>query len=371
MSSPGVLLVNTGSPDSPQVADVRRYLNQFLMDGRVLDLPWPLRRLIVSAFILPTRPKRSAHAYASIWWPEGSPQVVLGRRLAEALRRQLPYPVALAMRYGNPSIEAGVRELLQQGIAGLLLVPLFPHYAMSTTQSVVEETRRVLARLRPHLPLQVLPPFYADPRYIATLANVARPYLAEGFDHLLFSFHGLPERHLRKTDPTGGHCLRSADCCTVPSPAHAFCYRHQVLRTAALVAQALGVPAERYSVSFQSRLGRDRWLQPATADELERLAATGVRRLAVMSPAFVADCLETLEEIGIAGRERFLAAGGGSFTLIPALNDGPQWVTTLAALVEEALTETSGTPAERSEWPRAFPAAPPLPQPAAADGDRG
>ncbi|MCS6843003.1 MAG: ferrochelatase [Caldilineales bacterium] len=336
MSLPGVLLVNTGSPDSPEVADVRRYLNQFLMDGRVLDLPWPLRRLIVSAFILPTRPKRSAHAYASIWWPEGSPQVVLGRRLAAALRRQLPYPVALAMRYGNPSVAAGVRELLEQGISGLLLVPLFPHYAMSTTESVVEETKATLRQQRPGLPLQVLPPFYADPRYIAALAASARPYLAEGYDHLLFSFHGVPERHLRKTDPTGRHCLRAADCCALPSPAHALCYRHQVLRTATLVAEALGVPAERYSVAFQSRLGRDRWLQPATTEELQRLAAAGVRRLLVMSPAFVADCLETLEEIGIGGRETFLEAGGDAFTLVPALNDRPEWVSALASLVCEA-----------------------------------
>jgi ferrochelatase len=332
-----VLLVNTGSPDSPEVADVRRYLGQFLMDGRVLDQPWPLRKLIVSGFILPRRPQRSAEAYRAIWWPEGSPQVVLSRRLAEGVQAGLDAPVSLAMRYGNPSIEAGLGELLQQGGDELLLVPLFPHYAMSTTQSVVEETQAVLKRLRPGLPLRVLPPFYADARYIAALAASAQSYLDQGYDHLLFSYHGLPERHLHKTDPTGRHCLRSADCCATASPAHATCYRHQVLRTAELVVQSLGVPPDKYSVSFQSRLGRDQWLQPATAGELERLAQAGVRRLLVLCPAFVADCLETLEEIGIVGREVFLAAGGESFTLIPALNDQPQWVAALRSLIVDEL----------------------------------
>lgn len=335
MSLHGVLLVNTGSPASPDVADVRRYLDQFLMDGRVLDLPWPLRRLIVSLFILPKRPHRSAEAYRAIWWPEGSPQIVLGRRLAERLQHELATPVALAMRYGHPSIAAGLRELLRHDIQELLLVPLFPHYAMSTTGSIVAETQAALARLRPGLPLRVLPPFYADLRYIAALVASARPYLETGYDHLLFSYHGLPERHLRKTDPTGRHCLRVADCCAKPSPTHATCYRHQVLRTTALFAEAAGVPAERYSVAFQSRLGRDRWLQPATSDELVRLAQRGVRRLLVICPAFVADCLETLEEIGINGRETFLAAGGEQFTLIPALNDHPDWVKALAALIRE------------------------------------
>lgn len=333
MSLTGILLVNTGSPDSPEVADVRRYLGQFLMDGRVLDQPWPLRKLIVSGFILPRRPQRSAAAYRAIWWPEGSPQVVLSRRLAEAVQAGLDMPVSLAMRYGNPSIEAGLRELLPQGIDRLLLVPLFPHYAMSTTQSVVEETRAVLQRLRPGLPLAVLPPFYADPRYLDALVASAEPFLAQGSDHLLFSYHGLPERHLRKTDPTGRHCLRTPDCCASASPAHATCYRHQVLRTTELFVQRVGAPAGKYSVAFQSRLGRDQWLQPATAGELARLAQAGVRRLLVICPAFVVDCLETLEEIGIAGRETFLAAGGESFTLIPALNDQPQWVAALKELI--------------------------------------
>lgn len=333
----GLLLVNTGSPDSPDVADVRRYLGQFLMDGRVLDQPWPLRKLIVSGFILPSRPKRSAEAYRAIWWPEGSPQVVLSRRLAESLQATTSMPVALAMRYGNPSIENGLTALLQRDASDVLLVPLFPHYAMSTTESVVEETKAVLARLKPGSPLRVLPPFYDNPLYLDALTASARPYLSQGYDHLLLSYHGLPERHLRKTDPTGSHCLSVANCCTLPSPAHATCYRHQVLTTTELFVRRVGVPADKYSVAFQSRLGRDSWLQPSTAGELVRLAATGVQRLLVICPAFIADCLETLEEIDRAGRETFLAAGGQSFTLIPALNDQPYWVAALKQLVEDAL----------------------------------
>lgn len=335
----GVLLVNTGSPDSPDVADVRHYLGQFLMDGRVLDMPWPLRKLIVGGFILPSRPTRSAEAYRAIWWPEGSPQVVLSGRLVERLQAAMALPVALAMRYGNPSIESGLAGLLERGVNDVLVVPLFPHYAMSTTGSVVEETQAVLARLAPRLRLRVLPPFYDDPRYIGALAAGAAPYLAQGYDHLLFSYHGLPERHLRKTDPTGAHCLRVAACCAVASPAHATCYRHQVLATTDLFVAAAGVSVDSYSVAFQSRLGRDAWLQPATTGELVRLAQAGVRRLLVLCPAFVVDCLETLEEIGQAGREAFLAAGGQSLTLIPALNDQPEWVRALAQLVEAAAAE--------------------------------
>ena len=333
----GILLVNTGSPDSPAVADVRRYLGQFLMDGRVLDMPWPLRMLVVQGFILPTRPKRSAEAYAAIWWPEGSPQVVLSRRLAERLQATTARPVALAMRYGNPPIASALADLIERGATDLLVVPLFPHYAMSTTESVVEEVKTVVTRLKPGVPLHLLPPFYSHPLYIDALVASARPYLAQGYDHLLFSYHGLPERHLRKTDPTGRYCLRRADCCIADSPVHATCYRHQVLRTTDLFVRAVGVPAEKFSVAFQSRLGRDSWLQPATAGELVRLAEAGIRKLLVICPAFVADCLETLEEIGQAGRDTFLGAGGESFTLIPALNDQPHWVAAFMELIDAEL----------------------------------
>jgi ferrochelatase len=343
MGHTGILLVNTGSPDSPEVADVRRYLRQFLMDERVLDSPAPLRRLIVSGFILPFRPKRSAAAYQSIWWEEGSPLVVLSQRLRHAVQAELDAPVELGMRYGNPSIDTAVQSLAASGVAEILLIALFPHYAMSTVQSIAEKAKRAVARLGPGVTLRMLPLFYNDPLYIDALVASAAPYLAQDYDHLLFSYHGLPERHLRKTDPTGRHCLSVAGCCAMPTPVHATCYRHQVLKTTALFVQRAGISVDRHSVAFQSRLGRDKWLQPATTQELERLAASGVRRLLVICPAFVTDCIETLEEIDQAGRELFLRAGGHSFTLIPALNTHPAWVAALARWCQEALDSAPAT----------------------------
>jgi ferrochelatase len=326
----GVLLVNLGSPASPSVADVRRYLNQFLMDPRVIDSPWIIRRLVVSLFILPSRPKRSAEAYHSIWWPEGSPLVVISQRVQNLVRQAIDMPVALGMSYGKPSIESAVQELIDAGIEEVFLIPLFPHYAMSTYETVVVAVEEAIAKLKPSLKLTSQPPFYNSPDYIeASVAGVA-PHLAGGYDHLLFSYHGLPERHLRKSDPTGSHCLAKPDCCQVSSPAHRTCYRHQVFATTAAFVAKAGVPSDKYSVSFQSRLGRDPWLRPQTDETIHRLARSGVKRLAVMCPSFVSDCLETLEEIGIQGKETFRQAGGDQFTLIPCLNEQPRWIETLA-----------------------------------------
>jgi ferrochelatase len=338
MARRAILLGNLGSPDSPEVADVRRYLDEFLMDGRVLDMPWPLRRLIVSAFILPKRPQASAHAYRSIWWDEGSPLVVLSRRLAAAVQERVDEPVALCMRYGNPSTETGVLEILERAgedLEEILFVPLYPHYAMSTVETAVVDARAAVARLAPRVRLAVLPPFFDHPRYIEALAESARPHLADGYDHLLFSYHGLPERHLRKTDPTGKHCLRSDGCCASPSRAFQTCYRAQVLRTTAAFVEHAGIPPERHGVAFQSRLGRDQWLEPTTEGEIRRLAHEGVKKLLVICPAFVSDCLETLEEIGMRGKEVFLAEGGESFAQIPCLNDHPLWVEALAGWCRE------------------------------------
>ncbi len=329
----GILLVNLGSPDSPAVPDVRRYLHQFLMDKRVIDLPYPLRKLIVGLFILPFRPKNSAHAYRSIWWEEGSPLIVISRRLRAEIQKRVNDPVALGMRYGNPSIEAGFRTLLEHTdgqLEEVLLVPLYPQYAMSTYETVVVEAQRVLKKLALPIRMQVLPPFYNQPDYIAALVESARPHLKEPYDFLLFSYHGLPERHLRKTDPTGRHCLKVEDCCHTPSPAHSRCYRHQALVTTQLFVQAAGLPEGKYGIAFQSRLGKDPWLTPFTDQEIQRLARQGVRRLRLICPGFVSDCLETLEEIGIRGKESFLAAGGEDFQLIPCLNTHPRWVSLLS-----------------------------------------
>jgi ferrochelatase len=330
-SGTGILLVNLGSPDSPSIADVRRYLGQFLMDKHVIDAPYPIRKMIVSGFILPFRPKRSAHAYQSIWWDEGSPLIAISRRVQKLLAERGDFAVELAMRYGNPSIEAGLRALAERHseIDKVRVIPLYPHYAMSTVQSTLVEVEKVAGRTKLSVDLEYVRPFYNEPHYIRALAESARGYLERGYDHLLVSYHGLPERHLRKTDPTGSHCLSSSECCELPSEAHERCYRHQVLKTTELLVETLEIPRDRYTVSFQSRLGKDAWMQPFTVDEAVRLAGAGAKKLLVICPAFVSDCLETLEEIGIGVKERFLKAGGEAFEVIPCLNDHPMWIDAL------------------------------------------
>jgi ferrochelatase len=335
----GILLVNLGSPDSTSIPDLRRYLHQFLMDGRVIDVPYPLRKFIVTCMILPFRPKRSAQAYRSIWTDEGSPLIALSRKVHALVQEKVDKPIELAMRYGNPSIRSALSSLLdvRPQLEEILVVPLYPHYAMSSYESSVVEVQRVLKKLSPRLPFKVIAPFYDRPEYIDALVASAGRFLSRDFDHLLFSYHGLPERHLRKSDPTGQHCL-SADCCSIASTAHETCYRHQVLRTTELFVEKAGIPEDKYSVAFQSRLGRDKWLAPATADEIPRLARSGIKRLCVICPAFVTDCLETLEEIGIAGKESFLGAGGDDFEAIPCLNDHPAWIDALATWCSDGRT---------------------------------
>ena len=331
--SKAVLLVNLGSPDSPSVPDVRRYLNEFLMDGRVIDVAWPLRRLIVG-MILINRPKASAHAYQTIWTSEGSPLIVTSRKAQRKLQERVSVPVELAMRYQNPSIESAVQKLADRGVTQLHVIPLFPHYAMSSYETAVERVKKVVAKRAPKMVLAVEPPYGDAPDYIAALVASAQPQLARGFDHLLFSFHGVPERQIRKSDPTGCHCLTVPDCCHVASGAHRFCYRHQCFRSAEEFARVAALPTGKWSVAFQSRLGRDPWLTPYTDKELERLAASGVKKLLVISPAFVSDCLETIEEIGMRGRDTFLQAGGKEFAQIPCLNEHPAWIAALARMVE-------------------------------------
>ncbi len=334
MSKSAVLLVNLGSPDSPSVPDVRRYLREFLMDGRVLDTPWPIRFCVVNFAILPKRPIESAHAYSTVWLKEGSPLVVTSKHVQALLQDRLKVPVALAMRYQNPSILSAVQELARQGIDDLHVIPLFPHYAMSSFETAVERVKEVVQQVSPGMKLRFEPAFYNDPGYIDALVASARPALDTGYDHLLFSFHGLPERHLRKSDTTGCHCLKVPNCCEVASPAHATCYRAQCYQTVKLFVEKAGVPAGKYSVAFQSRLGRDPWLKPYTDVELEQFPKKGIKKLFVMCPAFVSDCLETIEEIGGRGKETFLQAGGKEFELIPCLNEHPRWVDALTRMVE-------------------------------------
>lgn len=328
----GILLINLGTPASASVGDVRAYLGEFLNDPHVIDLPWLLRQLVVRGFILPFRPARSAAAYASIWDAlgpgTGSPLLHYSERLIARLREAIhPMPCEIAMRYGSPSIEDAMSKFSASGVDELLLIPLYPQHADSTRTTTVERVRQILPD---DMSLTVAPAFFDDPDYLQAQAAQIERQLPDSWDHLLLSYHGLPERHLVTADPTGNHCLQSDDCCEVPSAAHATCYRHQVLSTSRRLMQLLDIPDDRYSVSFQSRLGRLPWISPYTDVVLSELPERGVRRLAVACPAFVADNLETLEEIGIAGKARFLEAGGESLHLISCLNDDPEWVDVLA-----------------------------------------
>lgn len=337
MTDHALLLINLGSPASTEVADVRRYLNQFLMDPYVIDLPWPLRRLIVS-IILARRPAESAHAYASIWWPEGSPLIVISERLRDKVKAYWPHgPVALAMRYGEPSIERVLQTLAASGVKRLTVAPLYPQFADSTTTTVLKEVERVIKAHGLRFEQTTLPPFYDQPAYVEALYGSAKPYLEQPFDHLLLSFHGLPERHIRKLtdpiDPNYDICASSTE--GVSAELLAKSYRSQCLRTAEAFAARAGLSPEQWSVSFQSRLGRAKWIEPYTENRLDELGKAGVKKLLVMSPAFVADCIETLEELGIRGSEQFLEAGGEQLQLIPCLNDQDAWAQTLVRLCEQ------------------------------------
>lgn len=337
MTSKAVILLNLGSPDSPTIKDVRRYLKEFLSDKRVVDLPLPFRLLVLYLTILPFRPKNSAEAYAKIWTETGSPLITISKRQQKLVQEQLDIPIALAMRYGRPSVQETVESLIAQGCKELFVIPLYPQYAMSSYETAIFQVSCVVNKLKPDLKVTTLPPFYRDPDYIEAIYDRISPSLSSEFDMLLLSFHGIPERHLYKTDPSNSYCLSSPDCCNQSHPAHATCYRHQCLYTATALFQKTKLPKSKCSVSFQSRLGRKPWLTPYTDLELERLAHQGIKKLLVACPAFVSDCLETLEEIGIRGKDIFESAGGESLTLLPCLNDHPSWIRFLVNKIESWL----------------------------------
>lgn len=327
----GVLLVNLGSPDGPTAKEVKPYLDEFLMDERVIDVPNWLRNLLVRGIILQTRPKKSAKAYAKIWWEEGSPLVVISERFASKVRQQTAIPVALGMRYGSMSIKNALKELKDKGVSEILLVPLYPHYAMSSYETVVVKTMQEQQANYPEMRITTLPAFYKNPDYIKVLSELILKGLKNfDYDHILFSYHGIPERHIRKSDPTKFHCKIDGSCCQINSVAHNTCYRHQCYDTTELVKAELNLDEEKVSTSFQSRLAGDPWLKPYTDFEFERLAKAGIKKLAVITPAFVSDCLETLEEIAMEGKEQFMEAGGEGYIHIPCLNESDSWVALMA-----------------------------------------
>lgn len=327
----GVLLVNLGSPDSTAVKDVKKYLGEFLMDKRVIDLPYISRFLLVKGIILNTRPKKSAEAYKKIWWDEGSPLIVLSERLLKKVQQETDLPVELAMRYGNPSIKNGIEKLVAKGVTEVYLIPLYPQFAMATTETIVVLAHKIVQKYFPHIKLTHLSAFYNKEEYINVLSNSIKKKLdIIQPEHLLFSYHGVPERHIKKSDITKSHCKIDNSCCNTLSEAHKFCYRHQCYETTKLVAKQLNLKENTFSTSFQSRLGRDPWLQPYTDQTIDEFAKNGIKNLAVVTPAFVSDCLETLEEIGMEAKHSFIKNGGKHFATIPCLNDNDDWAKTIA-----------------------------------------
>jgi len=335
MSKPAVLLLNLGSPDSTSVQDVRRYLDEFLSDERVLDMPAWKRKIILKCFILPKRPTESAKAYREVWTDAGSPLIVMSEKQHDLLSDEVNIPVFLGMRYGTPSTESAVRDIASQKITDLFIMPLYPHYAMSSYETAVvkamEEIKKHTPTLRPHL----LQPFYQDDDYIDALVQSAMPHLEEDDDLLLFSYHGIPERHIQLSDPSHSHCLSRPDCCDIPHPCHATCYRHQCLATTKAFIKKSGISDDHVAVSFQSRLLKAPWLGPYTDFELQRFGKEGMKKIKVICPSFVTDCLETLEEIGMRGAEEFTASGGNSLSLIPCMNDHPAWIQFLSKRVKQ------------------------------------
>jgi protoporphyrin/coproporphyrin ferrochelatase len=335
----GVLLVQLGTPDSTRVSDVRRYLDEFLSDPRVLDVPAPIRWLLLKAVILPFRPGRSAEAYEKIWTEKGSPLVLNTVGLADRVGELLGdgYRVTVGMRYQNPSIGSAVERLVAEGCEHIVVLPLFPQYSSAATGSAAEKALDVIGGLWNVPAVSSVGAFYDEPGFVEAVAAVARPLLDEfAADHVLFSYHGLPEQQIKKSDETGEWCLVRPSCCDRIVEANRFCYRAQAYATSRALASELGLADGSHSTSFQSRLAGQRWIRPYTDKVLPELYDAGVRRLAVLTPSFVADCLETLEEIGIRGRDQWAELGGTDFLLVPCVNHAEPWARAVADLVRRA-----------------------------------
>ena len=324
-------MINLGSPDSTSVADVRKYLDEFLMDERVIGKSYWFRWFLVKVIILNTRPRRSAEAYKKIWWKEGSPLIVLSKRLFNKVKNILNFPVSLAMRYGSISINKGLKELQEIGINEVIVLPLYPHYAMSSYETVVEKVKDEAKNNFPDFNLKFISPFYKEKNFINLLSKKIQKVINQvDYDHILFSYHGIPVSHLKISDPTKNHCYKVNDCCKIHSQAHEFCYKHQVLETTEAVVKKLKIDKNKYSNSFQSRLPNEPWLKPYTDSELVRLAKEGKKNLIIVTPAFVTDCLETLEEIAMEGKEEFIDAGGENYHYVSCLNDSDDWAKLIA-----------------------------------------
>lgn len=332
----GVLMVNLGTPDSPNRKDVRRYLTQFLMDARVIDYPFLVRSLLVKGVIAPFRSGSSSKLYKELWTEKGSPLKVYGERLSESVRKQLgeEYVVELAMRYQNPSMESALRKLLQAQVSEIIVLPLFPQYASATTGSVHEEVMRLLVKEESIPNVKLINSYYDYAPMIEVFVENAKQFNLEEYDHILFSYHGLPQRQLRKADACGNYCLKQENCCRTISAVNQFCYSAQCHATTQAIVNKLDLKEEQYTTCFQSRLGPEKWAQPYTSKIIEEQSKKGAKRLLVFSPAFVADCLETIIEIGTEYQEEFEEMGGEHVDLVPSLNDNPKWISAVADLIK-------------------------------------
>lgn len=339
MNKNGILLVNLGTPDSPKVSDVRRYLDEFLMDGRVVDVPAPVRALLVKGIIVPFRGPKSAKTYQAIWTENGSPLMYYSVRTAELLQERLgdEYHVELAMRYQNPSIQSALDKLKAAKVDSIKVIPLFPQYASATTGSVHDKVMEIVRTWQAIPDISFINSYYDEPGIIKNFAENGKKYQPETYDHILFSFHGLPQRQLRKGDDSKAHCLKVENCCETLCDNNKFCYSAQCYQTAKLIAAELNIPREKYTICFQSRLGSDPWAQPYTSAVLEELAHKGAKKVLVFCPAFVADCLETIFEIAEEYQEEFEEMGGEKVQLVESLNDHPMWIETLERLVKKPL----------------------------------
>lgn len=340
-----ILLINLGSPKSLDTQDVKIYLNEFLSDDLVIDLPKALQQFILRAFILPFRPKKTKEAYELIWEDAGSPLIINTHKIADALAKLTDWSVDIAMRYQEPSIRDAISRLKEKRVREVTIVPLYPHNAMSTTTTTALAVEEIIDELYPDLNATIVEPFFDHPKYIQALAESIKPYIDDKTDRLLFSYHGIPERHARKPDPTSSHCLTIEDCCTIDCASSQSCYRSNVYTATEKVAKVLELDQIQWMLTFQSRVNiiDPKWLKPYTDKELAKLPKSGEKNVAVVCPSFVADCLETLEEINIRGRKTFMDAGGTNFTWIPCMNDSPALIKCLESVVRGSF-ETISTP---------------------------
>lgn len=333
----GILLVNLGTPDSPDNGDVFKYLIEFLTDGRVIDYPWLARQLLVRGIIVPARYKNSAKTYREIWDAQrGSPLKFHTEDLSAKVAAKLgdAYVVEVAMRYQNPSLESALEKMRKLQVNKIVVLPLFPQYSSACNGSVIEKVQEITSKWLTIPDLRFIHHFYDDPKFIHAFAERGKQYDFSQYDHILFSYHGLPARHLKKGDLSGCHCLQKENCCAKIEEINQHCYRAQCYETTRLITQQLGLSEDRYSVSFQSRLGKEVWLEPYTVEVLPQLAKTGKKKLLIFSPAFVADCLETLYEIRTEYLELFRHHGGESIQLVESLNSSDEWVDAVCSLVE-------------------------------------